>query len=165
MKLWLVLFGILANLDLAFSEEQIPKNKISVDVDGYLRYERCLPLGFEIGTNWKYVLVIEGTRLLHIDQEPDIWFLTIAHVFNTKLIDWENRLSMLHTVSALSELNYSSILRKSFYFDEHWGLSPFVQLLDYGLDPSAYREKWPDYSTAHHIEIGSRLGIELQLRF
>lgn len=43
------------------------KNKVSVGFDGHLRYERALPYGFHLGTDWKYKIVLQGERLVHLD--------------------------------------------------------------------------------------------------
>lgn len=165
MKGRFIFLSVIALSMAAHAQIENRNNRVSVDLDGHLRYERLLPYGFNIGTDWRYVCVIEGTRLLHADQQPQIWFVTVSHSLKTKLIDWENRISLLDGVTNYSMLNFRSILRKTVLFEERWGLSPFIRVIDYGFDADAYGKDWWEFENAHHAEIASQLGLDLQLYF
>lgn len=168
MKKCISLFCLIMLAIEAEAQNDRWSNRVSADLDGHLRYECILPYGFSIGTDWRYLLVFEGTKYFHADQQPQIWIITASHLWKTKFIEWENRLSFMNFPPInFTTINYSSCLRKTFILEERWGLSPFIRFLDYGFDGSEYgsEREWWEKRAAHHLEVRSKLGIELQIQF
>jgi hypothetical protein len=140
------------------------KNKVSAGLDGHLRYERVLPYGIHVGTDWKYKTVMEGGRLVHFDQQPEAWLLTASHLWENRLLILENRVSfgkLGDYVSATFDLG----IRKQFRLEPRWAVAPFVRLIEYVFDPGAFDEGWPSRRQVHHGEFKTELGIELELLF
>ena len=165
MKKWNALILVMLGEIAGHAQENSWKNRISADMDGRLKYERLLPFGFNIGTDWKYRYVIEGTKYFHADQQPDIWLLTISHSLRTKLVEWENKVSFINRPINFSTIKFNSNIRKVFSFEERWGISPFIGFFEYRLDPGAYGSKWWQNDIANHLEFRTKLGLDIQLYF
>jgi hypothetical protein len=153
----------------SFSFEQAAadpfRNRISVGLDGHLRYERTLPFGFRIGTDWKYRFLVEGNRFLHMDQQPELWLFTVAHGLNLRFADWENRLSVLGAPDNRNGLKYDTGIRKNFVIEERWALSPFVSIFEYTLTPDEFNHEWPYSQAGNRADIKTELGVDLAFYF
>lgn len=141
------------------------KNKFAVGLDSRVKYERLLPHGFQIGTEWRYRIVVEGRKNLHADQQPEFWLLTASHCLSLKFADWENRISALGGDIDFTEARFVSRIKKQIVFDQRWALSPFVEVLDYYFDGSALDAEWPYSRNAHHLEFDTQLGLDLEIHF
>jgi hypothetical protein len=141
------------------------KSKFGVGFDNTVKYDRLLPLGFQIGTEWRYRIVGRGGEYFSLDQQPEFWLLTTTHCFLTKFMDWENRINALGPDIDFTSVEFVSRLRKQIVFDGRWALSPFVQVVDYSFDGSALGADWPESESMHHFEFGTKLGLDLEVFF
>ncbi len=141
------------------------KYKASVGLDSHVKFERKLPFGFRIGTDWQHVIILEGDRNLHLDQRPNIWFLTASHTFSIRKIDWENRLSYLNANFELKSGKFDSSLKKRFFLEERWALSPNIMFMEYVLDATAAGADGSTNRYLNSIRFGTKLGLDLEVFF
>ena len=155
---------VLQTYTIGFAGIKESKNKVGAGSDGRFEYNRILPYGVYIGTDWKYPIVFSGRKYIHMDQDPQAWFLTASHCWSGYFASWENRLSFFDT-DYLHRVRFTSTIRKPLEYDERWALVPSIVFFDYVFDPAAIDDNWPSTRLAHSGVFKTELSLELELYF
>jgi hypothetical protein len=141
------------------AEDRVFPNRIRVDSDQKLMYQRRISRGFHLGTEIRYRIVgkVGRDEDLNSDQMAEYWLLTLTKELNPLGFRIDNTLRYFGDVRNHAQAGFGVAIGKEFIIKDNINFFPRIEAVTYSLNSIPEARGWH-----HQLEglVGLTMGVE-----